>query len=387
MTQMHKSISGPALIAAGLVMALLSAPSAVQANEERILYSFRGGADGANPNAGLVADHRGNLYGVTNGGGAYNLGVLFKMTKGRNRVLHSFGAAGDGASASCRLLIDEAGNLYGTTDGGGTSFLGTVFKLATDKTYTVLHSFTGGSDGAGPVSDLIADASGNLYGTTNAGGTGNCTGGCGTVFKVTSDGQETVLYSFEGGLDGTNPKSGLVADAEGNLYGTTFFGGTNLRGTVFKLTPAGEKTILYSFTGGTDGDHPYTDVVMDAAGNLYGTTQFGGGFGNVYKLAPDGVETVLYAFAGGTDGSSPNADLIIDAAGNLYSTLINGGPFSLGQVYEVAPNGTKTNLHSFGAGGDGSTPLGPLYQDAKGNLYGTTYYGGGGSGCIFKVFN
>ena len=168
MIRLQKLISTPALVATGFLMAIVSAPSAAQANVEKVLYSFRGSRDGENPNAGVIADDQRNLYGVTDRGGTYNVGVLFKITKGRNKVLHSFGAAGDGASPRCRLVMDGAGNLFGTTNAGGTSFLGTVFKLAPDRTYNVLHSFTGGSDGAGPISSLIADASGNLYGTTVA---------------------------------------------------------------------------------------------------------------------------------------------------------------------------------------------------------------------------
>lgn len=392
---MHKLIFGPALIATGLVLALLSAPRAAQANAERILYSF-GGADGNKPAGALIADARGNLYGTTTYGGGVGdpapcgfgtdgCGTVFKLTKGRIRVLHSFGAAGDGIAPSCRPLLDAAGNLYGTTDGGGASFFGTVFKLAADNTYSVLHSFTGGNDGAGPVSDLVADASGNLYGTTSAGGTGNCTGGCGTVFKITPDGQKTLLYAFKGGTDGGVLKSGLAIDAQGNLYGTTDLGGANTRGTVFKLTPAGEKTILYSFLGGSDGAHPYTGVVLDAAGNLYGTTFDGGVCGNIFKLTPEGVVTVLYSFTCGTDGANPVADLILDAEGNLYSTTPGNG---FGSVYKLAPDGTITTLHSFVGGSDGSSPVAGLFMDARGNLYGTTTLGGAsGKGTVFKVIN
>ena len=389
MIHMHKLISGPALIAAGLVMAVLSAPSAAEANEEIILHSFRGGADGAQPTGGLIADAQSNLYGTTFLGGAYDQGIVFKITKGRNRVLHSFGAAGDGAAPTCRLLMDEAGNLYGTTNGGGTSFLGTVFKLAPDKTESVLHSFTGGSDGAGPVSDLIADASGNLYGTTQYGGTGNCTGGCGTVFKVTADGQETVLYSFKGVADGASPinRGGLVADAQGNLYGTTLLGGASHAGTVFKVAPDGTKTTLYTFLGVSDGKQPAGGLTMDEAGNLYGTTQYG--FGTIFKLTPDGTKTTLYSFMNGTDGSAPFTNLILDAEGNLYGTTYTGGSNVLGSVYKLAPDGTFTTLYSFVGGNDGFFPGAGLFMDARGNLYGTTVGGGGAdaAGTVFEVRN
>jgi uncharacterized repeat protein (TIGR03803 family) len=395
MTHVHKLVFRPALIATGLVLAVLSAPQVAQANAERILYSF-GGADGNKPAGALIADARGNLYGTTTYGGGVGdptpcgfgtdgCGTVFKLARGRIKVLHSFGAAGDGVAPTSRLLLDADGNLYGTTDGGGTSFFGTVFKLAADNTYSVLHSFTGGSDGTGPISDLIADASGNLYGTTQAGGTGNCTGGCGTVFKITPDGQKTLLYAFKGGTDGGVLKSGLAIDAQGNLYGTTDLGGANTRGTVFKLTPAGEKTILYSFLGGSDGSHPFTGVVLDAAGNLYGTTFDGGTCGDILKLTPEGVETVLHTFTCGA-GDNPVADLILDAEGNLYSTTFDGG--SLGSVYKLAPDGTLTTLYSFLGGSDGSLPVAGLFMDARGNLYGTTTSGGAsGKGTVFKVTN
>ncbi len=380
MIQLPKFVSGPALIAAGIFMAALSTPVVAQANTESIIYSFLGGRSGANPNFGVLEDRHHNFYGVAGGGVGY--GIVFKVTQGREKVLHTFtGRDGDGAGPHCRLILDDAGNLFGTTDGGGDFFFGTVFKLDPKGKETILHSFAGGADGYGPVSSVIPDDAGNLYGTTQAGGTGRgCDNGCGTIFKVTPDGQETVLYSFNGQTDGYQPRARLSRDAQGNFYGTTFLGGPNNTGTVYRLSPDGQFTVLHSFSRG--GGNSVTSVILDPAGNLYGTTLDALPFGNVFKLTPDGVYTVLHSFQGGTDGEDPQADLLIDPAGNLYGVLL-----SPGKVYKVAPDGTETTLYSFTGGADGSTPVGPLYRDAKGNLFGTVYYEGGGSGAIFEVFN
>jgi uncharacterized repeat protein (TIGR03803 family) len=233
-------------------------------------------------------------------------------------VLHRFTGA-DGARPAATLIADPAGSLFGTTYAGGVSGYGTVFKL--DKTgLTVLHSFTGGADGGTLLGSLVRDSAGNLYGTTESGGAG----GLGTVFKLDATGTETVLHSFAGGSDGANPHAGLIRDAAGNLYGTTKFGGPSGDGVVFKVDKSGER-VLHSFTG-TDGAKPAAALIQDSAGNLYGTTSFGGaaGAGTVFKLDTTGTETVLYSFSGGADGSNPFG-LIQDSSGNLYGTTIRGG--------------------------------------------------------------
>jgi uncharacterized repeat protein (TIGR03803 family) len=224
-------------------------------------------------------------------------------------LLHSFTGGADGATPDAGLVLDAAGNLYGTTVAGGASNLGTVFKLDKTGKETLRYSFLGGADGATPYAGLILDGAGNLYGATEVGGASNS----GTVFKLDTTGVETLLYSFTGGADGT-PDVGLVRDAAGNLYGTTFAGGAPSFGTVFKLDTTGTETVLYSFTGGADGGSPFGGLVRDAAGNLYGTTIEGGvdrapceadgyrGCGVVFKLDPTGTETVLYTFTGGRTG-------------------------------------------------------------------------------------
>jgi uncharacterized repeat protein (TIGR03803 family) len=221
-------------------------------------------------------------------------------------VLHSFaGGPSDGAVPQAGLIADSSGNLYGTTREGGSG--GVVFKLSPSGTYTVFYSFTGGSNGGAPFARLLADSSGNLYGTTYAGGRSNA----GVVFKLSASGTYTVLYSFcslPGCRDGNQPDAGLIADSSGNLYGTTIAGGGSGNGTVFKLSPAGTETVLYSFTGGRDGGGP-GGLIADSSGNLYGAAGGGSGTGCegspcgvVFKLSPSGTYTVLYAFTGGSDG-------------------------------------------------------------------------------------
>ena len=273
-------------------------------------------------------------------------------------------------------------------------------RPAQAQTETVLYNFTGGSDGSRPQSSLIADGAGNLYGTTALGGT--CPGwnqyGCGVVFEISPNGsggwKQTVLHTFAAPPDGAKPLfSPVIFDKSGNLYGTTQWGGASNVGTVFELSPAGASwtaTILYSFTGGADGGHPAAGLVMDPAGNLYGTGQTGGanGQGTVFKLSPSGAETLLYTFGSQSgDGSYPFAGLVLDETGNLYGTTLSGGANGGGTVFKLAPTGTETVLYSFGSrSGDASNPWSGLVFDEKGNLYGTTHAGGAhGAGAVFEV--
>jgi len=255
------------------------------AGTETVLYSFTGRADGAKPLAGLIRDSAGNLYGTASAGGVSEYtGVVFKLdTAGTETVLHTFTGGADGGDPEAGLIRDSAGDLYGTTSGGGVSHEGVVFKLdATGE--TVLYSFTGGADGSQPVGGLLRDSAGNLYGTTPYGGAS----GNGVVFKLDTTGTETVLYSFTGGADGSQPEAGLIQDPEGNLYGTTYYGGAPENGVVFELDTTGTETVLYSFAGGADGSNPYAGLIRDSAGNLYGTARFGGisGSGVVFRIQP-----------------------------------------------------------------------------------------------------
>jgi uncharacterized repeat protein (TIGR03803 family) len=345
--------------------------------EETVLYTFTGGTDGAGANAGLIRDAAGNLYGTTPEGGHLNCskaqedlphpggcGVVFKLdTTGKETVLHSFTGGADGSFPEAGVIRDAAGNLYGTTSGGGdpncviAPGCGVVFKLDTTGKETVLYAFTGESDGAFSTAVLIRDAAGNLYGTAENGGDLNCIlwpSGCGVVFKLKPDTRElTTLYAFTGGAaGGAIPYPSVIQDPEGNLYGTTEFGGYDSNqalgfGVVFKLDTAGKETVLYTFTGGADGSNPLAGVIRDAAGNLYGTTPNGGdltcgapyGCGVVFKLDTTGRETVLHTFAGGADGAGPSAGLNRDAAGNLYGTTSGGGDpnCDCGVVFKLTP--------------------------------------------------
>jgi len=322
------------------------------AGAETLLYSFTG-PDGLAPGGGLVRDKEGNLYGTTFVGGGAGGGTVFKLdTTNTEIVLHSF-TGPDGAGPAAGLVRDREGNLYGTTYGGGASGVGTVFKLDRAGTETVLHSFTG-PDGASPVAGLIRDKEGNLYGTTYGGGLQKCflsggsAAGCGVVFKVDTAGEETVLHSFTG-PDGANPAAGLVRDKEGNLYGTTSGGGllTNCLGlgcgVVFKLDTTGAETVLYAFTG-PDGADPLADLVRDKAGNLYGTTFSGGtsNQGTVFKLDTKGTETVLHSFTfTGLDGGGPESGLVLDEAGNLYGTTLWGSTSGDGTVFKLTPDAPR----------------------------------------------
>ena len=372
-------------IALGILLlpALIATPPA-QAQTFTLLYAFKGTPDGKSPEGDLVRDPAGNLYGVTFSGGAYLWGTVYKVDPtGNETVLYSFTGGADGANPSTGVLLDSAGNLNGTTGGGGTFGHGTVYKLDTSGNETVLYSFTGGADGSYPTGSLLRGAGGTLYSTTTQGGAY----GAGTVFKLDTTGNETVLYSFSGGTDGGLPYAGLTRDAAGNFYGTTSGGGdvtcqAGGCGTVFKLTTTGKETVLHAFAGGTDGTSPYARLIRDAAGNLYGTTYFGGIFlsGTLFRLDTTGKETV-YSFSG---GAYPIA-LVRDSAGNLYGTTTAGGTYGYGSIFKFDTVGKMTVLYSFtGQAKDGGYPHAGLFRDFAGNLYGTTWDCGCRYGTVFK---
>jgi uncharacterized repeat protein (TIGR03803 family) len=368
-----------------LGLTVIAAQSA-QAQTFTMLHSFTSTPDGASPTAPVI-DVAGNFYGTTTEGGTFNRGTIFKVnTKGKEVVLRNFTGGPKGGQPGAGLVLDSAGNFYGSTSAGGTSNSGTVFKLDTTGQEIVLYSFCSVAlcvDGAFPLAGVVVDSAGNLYGTTNEGGTYE-----GTVFKVDTAGTETVLHNFTAGTDGAFPVAGVVVDLAGNLYGTTAVGGTSNYGTVFKVDTSGTETVLYSFAGGADGAYPVGGLVQDEKGNLYGTTYAGGaaGGGTVFKLNTKGTETVLHSFTGGTDGDGPNGLLARDAKGNLYGTTQFGGSFGVGTAFEVTAGGKETVLHTFTGGSDGGQPHGGLVMDTKGNLYGTTEdYGSGGYGTVFKL--
>jgi uncharacterized repeat protein (TIGR03803 family) len=302
-------------------------------------------------------------------------------------VLHSFVTSSKGASPTAGVIRDSVGNLYGTTYYGDRGAGGVVYKVDRAGRETVLHHFTGGADGGNPYAGVIRDSVGNLYGTTFYGGTTNT----GVVYKIDTAGKETVLYNFQGGTDGRYPFGGVVMDPAGNLYGTTYIGGTSGDGVVYKLDPAGNFSVLHNFSG-SDGAFPFAGVILDSAGNLYGTNRLFGptSFGGVlYKLDTSGNLTVLHNFSGGgVDGYGPQAEVISDSAGNLYGTTVYGGVGSAnaGAVYKVDPTGLETVVYSFSGGADGAHPNSPVFRDAAGNLYGTTLSGGAANqGVVFKL--
>jgi uncharacterized repeat protein (TIGR03803 family) len=405
----------------------------------KVLHAFGGNPDGSAPESNLIFDGGGHLYGTTYAGGTgiaclNGCGTIFQLTPDgtggfTERVIHSFqGPLIDGQNPQAPLILDAQGNLYGTTYSGGQSARrasGTVFKLSPNGdgswTETVLHNFNGALDGGHDGGDLqgglVFDGAGNLYGTTAGGGTGTGCGagpatGCGTVFELTptasGEWQETVLHNFTNNhSDGWNPESGLIFDAAGSLYGTTFYGGAapNGGGTVFKLASASagwQESVLYSFKCAADGCSPYSGLVFDGEGNLYGTTVGGGdheGDGVVFKLTPgpggDWTESVIHTFRSGQDGIRPYGGAILDAAGDVYGTTMNGGGTvtgctdGCGTVYELIPAGggyTETIPAHFGNGARGIGPLTGLVRDAAGNLYGTAAFGGpDGDGVVFEV--
>jgi uncharacterized repeat protein (TIGR03803 family) len=349
------------ILGCGLVLAMFGALDGAQASSFQVLYTFQNGNDGAQPVGGLIEDAGGNLLGTTTRGGKEEGGgTVFKIAPdGTLSTVYAFGNYdGDASMPYAGLIIDGSGNLYGTTDAGGIDGYGTVFKIAPGGSETVLYSFQSGpTDGRAPGAGVIMDASGNLYGTTTVGGISNCAPyySCGTVFKLAPDGTETVLYTFckqTNCTDGANPYGGLIEDGAGNLYGTTSRGGANNDGTVFKVAANGTETVLYSFCSRancSDGGVPYSGLIQDAGGNFYGTTVSGG---------------------------------------SVAGTCRNDG---CGTVFKLAPDGTETVLHAFsGYPGDGRAPYAGVIADSSGNLYGTTYNGGpakkhNGFGVVFEL--
>jgi uncharacterized repeat protein (TIGR03803 family) len=386
---------------------------AFAASTETVLYNFTGGNDGGYPPSGVISDQSGNLYGVAWGGSTDN-GVVYELSPGSSgwteNVLYTFTGASDQGLPMCRLAFDKTGNLYGTTT-GGTSGLGTVFELSPNSggwTYNTIYTFQGGNDGSLPDSGVIIDKKGNLYGTTQEGGGTGCSPypGCGTVYELipgSGGWTEKVIYSFSG-RDGQSPSAALIADKSGNFYGTTYYGGSGYTGggtgggTVFKLYSshsAWKATVLHSFSKANDGANSYTPVVFDKTGNLYGATMNGGSSGNgiVFQLTPNGKtwqETILHTFSDGNDGANPHDDiLVLDAKGNIYGTTKKGGTIGWGVVFKLKPVSGKwrlTALYNFTGGSDGLEPVGGVFRDKSGNLYGTTFSGGSDfAGVVFEV--
>ena len=426
---MRKALRLLAAIAAVCILTALTQaqvqPNKAASYKEKVLHAFKGTSDGWLPTS-LVRDAKGNLYG-TNADGGYlgggcdpffaGCGTVFELSAGgKFKLLHTFKYS-DGALPFGNLIQDASGNLYGTTLDGGSngkceSGCGVVFKLSPTGKFTMLYNFTAGS--ANPTSGVIIDAAGNLYGVAQNFGDGE-------VFELTASGDFRVLYSFNG-TDGSGPH-GLILDAEGNLYGTTSSGGDmscsegqgSGCGVVYKLDVSGKETVLYSFKGKSDGVSPASPLFMDKAGALFGTTEWGGdkkhcnysnkapGCGTVFKIDSAGKFSVLFTFHG-SDGAEPyNGPLIQDSHGNLYGTTSTGGngkctysdgSAGCGVVFKLTATGTESVLNNFKRQSDGGVPYAGVVEDGKGNLYGTTEYGGdlsctpgNGEGCgvIFEL--
>jgi uncharacterized repeat protein (TIGR03803 family) len=367
----------------------------------RVVYRFGREHSGDTPLAGLI-DVDGTLYGTTTYGGVpmrgHGDGTVYSITpKGVEGVLFSFGLR-TGKNPGFGSLLDVKGTFYGTTEVGGTvGHGGVVYGVNSSGSETVLHSFTGGhtSDGQYPTGGLI-NVKGVLYGVTESGGAERKS--CGTVYSVSTSGVEKVLYRFKDDPDGCGP-NGELLDVGGTLYGQTGRGGIQKCkeysrdvdcGTIFSITTNGVEKVLYQFAGGSDGQFP-TGQMIDVGGTLYGVTSEGGSAGNgtVYSITPSGTEKVLYAFAGGSDGASPQSALI-NVDGTLYGTTRLGGSSSDGTVYSITTAGVESVLYSFAGGYDGMFPTAPLHFH-NGTLYGTTSRGGnskcknGGCGTVFAL--
>jgi uncharacterized repeat protein (TIGR03803 family) len=402
----------PPVAAPGAMSQSLAAAAYADRAHYKVVYSFSGGSDGANPFAGLI-DVGGTLYGTTVAGGTYSCnddpyygcGTVYSVTPGgTEKVLHDFGAGSDGSEPRAGL-IDVDGTLYGTTLEGGSypcygssySPCGTVFSITPSGAEQVLHSFSGyPNDGAEPDAGLI-DVKGTLYGTTGYGGRGECyySGfACGTVFSITTGGTESLLHSFTGHPDGAFPS--VLIDVKGTLYGTTSSGGKHGLGTVFSITTGGAERVLHSFGAGSDGRIPYAGLI-ELHGKLYGTTSGGGayscgtahaGCGTVFSITPGGTEKVLHSFGSGADGARPFASLI-ELNGTLYGTTLGGGTHSCGSncggdgtVFSITPDGTEKVVHSFDEVSEARAGL----IAVNGTLYGTTAKGGAhGYGTVFSL--
>ena len=401
-TQTRRNRLGRDMVRLGFALAAfaLLSPSAMLGQNYQVIHTFSGGGDGATPDAGLTPDGHGNYYGTASGGGAHGDGTVFKISPHGSgwilSTLYSFTGGGDGGEPATGVTFGSNGSLY------GANVLGPVVydlrpsatrppSVFAGWTETALYQFQGINDGFNPSGNLIFDHSGNMYGVMEIGGSG-CYEGCGLIYELSPSGQgwqKSVVYNFQSGEEVVAPE-GIIFNQSGNLVGTTLYGGENGLGSIFELAPGPSgwnETTLYSFANGTGGNQPAAGLVEDAAGNFYGGTLFGSGYGGViFELSPsDGgwVYTVLYNFpACGGYGTGPKAPLTIDVAGNLYGTFDGYYNSCPAGVFKLSPgqgSWTYTLLHNFTGGSDGAHPYSTVSIDANGNLYGTA--SAGGEGC------
>jgi uncharacterized repeat protein (TIGR03803 family) len=424
---MKTNLSRLFLMAAAIITLCVAMTTTASASE-KVLHTFVSGKDGASQQYGVISDSAGNLYGSSSLGGATNNGVIFRLTptgtgSWQETMIYHFTGGKDGANPG-PLAIDAAGNLYGVAQGAGrpthgtpvciASGCGTIFRLSpggpSGWTFNVLHAFTGVNDGSIPQS-ITLDSKGDIFVTTLA-----ALHAGGAVFEMSPsasglNGKTIHVFPANSTTDGNEPRGPVIVDAAGNLFGTTEFGGAHFDGTIYELTPgtggAYTESLIYSFTGGNDGGEPWGALTFDSSGNLVGVAT-GGGVnrgGVVFMLTPGSGtwnESVLYSFSGGSDGSTPVARPIFDAAGNLYGIAENGGingptcSGGCGVVYKLAPSSggwTKSTLYSFTGANDGGDPsFSGVTLDSSGNLFGTTFYGGkvetgcpNGCGVVFEI--
>lgn len=417
----RNSIFGTRLGQVAFVVSLVLVSLAfANAQTFKVLHTFTDKADGANPVAGLIMDAKGNLYGTTNQGGASGscypefdgCGTVFELSPSKSgwrfKVLYTFQGGQDGQGPYGEVMFAPDGSLYGATANGGNpncpSGCGSVFNLKPAKktwSETVLYNFQGNTDAYYPTGSLAMDSSGNLYGTTYVGGTY----GPGTIYELTNSGgnwTESIVWSFSGQGDGANPQNGVIFGSDGTMYTSTPYGGTGASGTVDQFTKSGSswaEQTLYTFQNGdTTGGNPIAGLLLEPSGVLVGATEDGGAHrgGTVFSLTNSGGNWNMapdYSFRAKTCCAGPAAGLIMDAAGNLYGTTQGSPGVNLGTVFKLTPKGdhwVQKVLYTFTGGSDGSTPMGVLLLDSAGNLYGTTLLGGvqnqyGGYGVVFEV--
>jgi uncharacterized repeat protein (TIGR03803 family) len=353
------------------------------------LWQFTGGNDGVDPDAPLIQARDGSFYGTTFDGAIFGTGpgTIFRVNPaGGLTNLHTF--VGSDGTESLGLIQALDGNLYGTTPDGGSNGVGSVFRLGLDGSFTNIYCFAGTTNGSNPSSPLVQGTDGYLYGTTSLGGTY----GDGIVFRISLAGGFTNLYSFTTGRgDGYGAfAQNLVQGRDGYFYGMTFYGGNTNgsgSGTIFRIGADGSFSNLWTFTGGSDGANPYAGLSVGGDGNFYGTTDEGGAhqLGTVFRISPSGVFTSLWSFTGGDDGSLPETGLVQGSDGNFYGVAALGA-LGHGTIFRMTPSGSLTNVYTFTNGSDGAVPSFTLVQGVDGSFFGTADYGGdNGYGTVFKL--
>jgi uncharacterized repeat protein (TIGR03803 family) len=375
MKQKPNSVFSMTIVPALAAALFLSAGKSL-ADTPAQIYSFGNNPDGAGPAATLFQASDGFLYGTAGGGGATANGTVFRISPaGAFHLVYSFTNGTDGQHPAASLVQGRDGNLYGTTTFGGSNCFGTVFRLTPGGAITPVYSFSAGTDGAIPMAGLVLGKDGNLYGTTFGGNTPSK----GSVYRISTNGVFTSLHAFTGGADGGKPQAPLIQAADGNLYGTTSQGGATSNGTIFRITPAGALTVIYSFTNGTDGAAPQAGLVQGGDGYFYGAAKNGGGnsLGTIFRVSTNGAFTTLHTFSPAPEGFGVLSSLVQFSDGKLYGAAESGGAGSAGSIFRISTAGVFEQLYSFSkAGGDGQTPVGGLIQANDGNLYGTTTAGG-----------